>query len=176
MYAERGWREALDLARKEQEKQRSDQNALEISSLQLELDTVHKKMLASRRKADEFQEKVNDMSIRLDNSMEELTDALNLRNNLCFDDDKVNFRQLNTGDDGETMASCMFKLEVAVKKAETIMALARQAHLAKVAKEEAAKSKRKSKKNDGGEHTHTKPSATTRSAHTGVKVKACRKL
>ena len=67
-------------------------------------------MLASRRKADELSGiKVNDMSIRLDNSMEELTDALNLRNDLCFDDDKVNFRQLNTGDDSETMASCMYQ-------------------------------------------------------------------
>ena len=157
VYAERGWREALDLARKEKEKLRTDQNALEISSLQLELDTVHKKMLASRRKADEVREKVNDTSIRLDNSMEELIDTLSLRKDLGLQEDEEKFRRLNTGDDDETTAY-VFKLEVAVKKAETIMALARQAHLAKVAKEEASKSKRKLKKAEGA--------TTTKSAHT----------
>lgn len=164
VYAERGWREALDLARKEQEKQRSDQNTLEISSLQLELDTVHKKMLGSQRKADEVREKVKGMSIRLDNGMEELIDIFSFRKDLGPVEDEVNFRPPSTRDDDET-AVYMFKLEMAVKKAETIMSLARQAHLAKVAKEEAAKTRRKNKKAEGVENVHTKPSTTAKGSH-----------
>ena len=35
VYAEQGWRDALDSVKKEQEKQRFDENTLEIKSLQL---------------------------------------------------------------------------------------------------------------------------------------------
>ena len=163
VYAERGWREALDLARKEQEKARGDQNTLEINSLQLELDTVHKKMLRSRRKADEFREKLKGLSVTLDSSMEELIDSLEFRKELPTEEEMAFNLPDNTGDDDETTLY-MFKLESAVKKGETIMALARQAHIAKVAKEELARNKRRAKKAEGADH-HTHKTSTAKGVH-----------
>ena len=163
VYAERGWQDALDLARKEQEKARGDQNTLEISSLQLELDTVHKKMLGSRRKADDFREKLKGLSATLDSSMEELIDSLGFRKELPTEEETVFNQPNNIGDDDET-TQYLFKLESAVKKGETIMALARQAHIAKVAKEELAKNKRRAKKAEGADH-QTHKTSTAKGVH-----------
>ena len=52
VYAEKGWRDALDLAREEKEKLPKYENSLEIRSLQLELDSIHRSLLRRRQNAD----------------------------------------------------------------------------------------------------------------------------
>lgn len=147
LFSEQGWREALDLVRKEREKQRRDQNILEINSLQLELDAVHKKILISSRKTDEFQEKLTVLSMNLNKSVEELIDSLDYRGSVGPSEDDMSFKPHFIGENDES-ATSLLELELVLKKLDTVVALARQAAVAKQAKEEAAKCKRKPKKSE----------------------------
>ncbi len=153
VYAEQGWREALDLARKEQEKQRVDENAMEIKSLQLELQTVHTCLLHTRREDDAGRERLIATTTSLNDILEELIDCLGYRENMGLPPVEEG---LSSEDDNLRLH--LDRVDKSVKRAETILSFAREAHIKRLAKEEALKKHKHKKKvapNEKGAHEKT---------------------
>lgn len=74
-YAKRGWEDALLLLQKEEQGihvQQSLQAKLEIDSLQMELQAVHKRMLVGTQAADEFKDKLLKAAEALESQTEEI--------------------------------------------------------------------------------------------------------
>lgn len=163
VYAEQGWREALDLARKEQEKGRVEENVLEIKSLQLELQALHKTMLNNRREEDAGRERLQAATSSLEDILEELVDCLGYRHNIGENpssQDEIVSKDNNLG-------VYLDRLDLSMKKAETILSFARETHIKRLAKEEAMKkSKHKKKPSTSESKTDQKP---LKSTHTATK-------
>jgi hypothetical protein len=141
VYAEKGWREALDLARKEQEKGRADENVLEIKSLQLELQSVHKTVLHSRREEDAARERLRASTSSLEDILEELVDCLGYRQHVGVKPSQDN----SSAPKDDNLGVHLDKLDQSMKKAETILSFARETHIKRLAKEEAMRKARKKK-------------------------------
>jgi hypothetical protein len=145
VYAENGWREALALARKEQEKQRSDQNVMEIRSLQLELETVHKALYKSRTNEEQCIERLKKCNSTLESSLEEIIDSLGQSYRDSCGPAPLELEQHGESEEGVTLAFSVDKLDQSVKRAETILSFTREARIRQIAKEEAAKRKGRKK-------------------------------
>lgn len=183
VYAEKGWRDALDLAREEKDKLPKYENSLEIRSLQLELDSVHRSLLRRRQNADVLDASLQATTGKLEECVLQLVNTLGHHEAIFGvedkeDKDKEEYRKEqekeNYEDEEDMRRSCLEKMDAHITHVEALHKLIldhkkggkKKGHKVK----DAGKGPHGTKEKEKGGEKKTKKKATTKKATGGSKA------